>query len=113
MAGERVVLMRDAIIVNNDLRIRLRRLCDGQVAGATVVLAARRVIHQPQDYVLRRGPAAGQVDLTGLNLIIVTDEYKAPRGAIDANGLAGMPPGTAGANGLDAQSMSVEGSIFR
>ena len=38
---------------------------------------------------LRRGPAAGQMDLTGLNLIVVADEYKAPRGAIDANGLAG------------------------
>jgi len=29
------------------------------------------------------------MDLTGLNLIVVADEYKAPRGAIDANGLAG------------------------
>jgi hypothetical protein len=50
MTGEPVVFMRDTIMVNNDLRTRLHCLCGGEVAGVTVVLAARRVIHQLEDY---------------------------------------------------------------
>jgi len=38
MASEPIVFMRDTIIVNNDLRTRLHRLCCGQVCLGDVLL---------------------------------------------------------------------------
>lgn len=109
MAAESPVLMRDTLIVNNDLRTRLFRLCRGQVAGAIVVLAARRVEHQPADFVLRLGPVTGQVDLTGLNIVIVADEYDAPQGSINADGVDGVPQGTDDVPGADTEDESRDG----
>jgi len=65
MVSERVVFIRDTIVVNNHLRIRLHRLCGGKVAGRERRPCRQRSFHQPEDYVLRLGPVVGGDRATG------------------------------------------------